>query len=90
MASAPLPVLPGLLLLLLLLGGGGGGASSSSSPRCQRITAPACLDLGYNATAMPNVVGHEDQREAATQVGPGWGEGWAGGNYWGFLKFSRC
>lgn len=36
--------------------------------KCQRITAPVCRDVGYNATAMPNKIGHENQEEAEMQV----------------------
>lgn len=32
--------------------------------RCERIKLPLCQDLGYNWTAMPNLMGHRDQKEA--------------------------
>uniref|UniRef100_A0ABM5F1H5 Frizzled-10 n=1 Tax=Pogona vitticeps TaxID=103695 RepID=A0ABM5F1H5_9SAUR len=36
--------------------------------RCQAIEIPMCKDIGYNMTRMPNLMGHEDQREAAIQL----------------------
>lgn len=51
---------------VLILGAALVGASLAG--KCQRITAPACRDMGYNATAMPNGLGHESQEEAAIQV----------------------
>uniref|UniRef100_A0A8D2LAI3 Frizzled class receptor 10 n=2 Tax=Varanus komodoensis TaxID=61221 RepID=A0A8D2LAI3_VARKO len=36
--------------------------------RCQAIEIPMCKDIGYNLTRMPNLMGHEDQREAAIQL----------------------
>ncbi|XP_023942813.2 frizzled-9 [Bicyclus anynana] len=32
--------------------------------KCERITLSQCQDLGYNWTAMPNLIGHRDQKEA--------------------------
>lgn len=62
-----------LVLLGVLVGAALWGASLAG--RCQRITAPACRDVGYNATAMPNMMGHESQEEAAMQVSRRWAEG---------------
>ncbi|GLH13946.1 Frizzled [Gryllus bimaculatus] len=42
--------------------GGGGGA------RCERITVSMCHDVGYNLTAMPNMLGHEDQLQADREM----------------------
>ena len=36
--------------------------------RCERITIPMCMDMKYNWTRMPNLVGHSNQRDAAIQV----------------------
>jgi predicted neuraminidase len=36
--------------------------------KCERIKLPLCQDLGYNWTAMPNLVGHKDQKEAEEAV----------------------
>ncbi|XP_078522478.1 frizzled-10 [Lissotriton helveticus] len=65
---------PVLLLLLLLQGPHLGLAISSIDPerpgdgRCQPIDIPMCRDIGYNMTRMPNLMGHEQQREAAIQL----------------------
>ncbi|XP_075980420.1 frizzled-10-like [Anticarsia gemmatalis] len=32
--------------------------------KCEKIKLPLCQDLGYNWTAMPNLMGHKDQKEA--------------------------
>ncbi|CAH2043192.1 unnamed protein product, partial [Iphiclides podalirius] len=32
--------------------------------KCERIKLSQCQDLGYNWTAMPNLMGHRDQKEA--------------------------
>jgi len=45
-----------------------GGYKGRSSGRCERITIPLCLDMKYNMTRMPNLVGHATQAEAAMQV----------------------
>ncbi|EPY81008.1 frizzled-10 precursor [Camelus ferus] len=36
--------------------------------KCQPIEIPMCKDIGYNMTRMPNLMGHENQREAAIQL----------------------
>ncbi|MBN3296091.1 frizzled-10 [Amia ocellicauda] len=36
--------------------------------RCQHIVIPLCKDIGYNMTRMPNLMGHEDQGEAAIKL----------------------
>lgn len=36
--------------------------------KCERIKLPLCQDLGYNWTAMPNLMGHKDQKEAEEAV----------------------
>lgn len=41
---------------------------TADAGKCQRITAPVCLDLRYNVTAMPNKMGHENQEDAGIQV----------------------
>lgn len=43
--------------------------SRYESGRCERITVPLCVDMKYNMTRMPNLVGHSSQSEAAMQVG---------------------
>ncbi|XP_059057640.1 frizzled-10-like [Achroia grisella] len=37
--------------------------------KCERIQLPLCQDLRYNWTAMPNLMGHKDQKEAAEAMG---------------------
>lgn len=37
-------------------------------PRCERITIPMCLDMRYNMTLMPNLIGHTNQKDAAINV----------------------
>ncbi|XP_020388965.1 frizzled-10-B-like [Rhincodon typus] len=41
---------------------------SEREGRCQAIDIPMCRDIGYNMTRMPNLMGHEDQREAAIKL----------------------
>lgn len=41
---------------------------SEREGRCQPIDIPMCRDIGYNMTRMPNLMGHEDQREAAIKL----------------------
>lgn len=36
--------------------------------QCEKITTPLCSDLGYNATRIPNKLGHETQREAEQEL----------------------
>lgn len=36
--------------------------------RCERITIPMCIDLKYNMTSMPNLVGHSNQNDAGVSV----------------------
>nr|7X8Q_A Chain A, Frizzled-10 [Homo sapiens]7X8Q_D Chain D, Frizzled-10 [Homo sapiens]7X8T_A Chain A, Frizzled-10 [Homo sapiens]7X8T_D Chain D, Frizzled-10 [Homo sapiens]7X8T_G Chain G, Frizzled-10 [Homo sapiens]7X8T_J Chain J, Frizzled-10 [Homo sapiens] len=36
--------------------------------KCQPIEIPMCKDIGYQMTRMPNLMGHENQREAAIQL----------------------
>ncbi|OWR52087.1 Frizzled-10 [Danaus plexippus plexippus] len=46
----------------------------AESGKCERIRLSQCQDLGYNWTAMPNLMGHSDQKEAeeATLSGDGY------------------
>jgi len=45
-----------------------GGYKARLTGRCERITIPLCLDMKYNMTRMPNLVGQSTQAEAAMQV----------------------
>uniref|UniRef100_A0A9J8ADS6 Frizzled class receptor 10 n=1 Tax=Cyprinus carpio carpio TaxID=630221 RepID=A0A9J8ADS6_CYPCA len=62
------------LSLVLLCMAGFCSAISSIDPdrpgegRCQEIAIPLCKDIGYNLTVMPNLMGHEDQSEAAIKL----------------------
>ena len=40
--------------------------------KCEKITIPLCLNLGYNTTYTPNRFFHEDQEEAALEVHQFW------------------
>lgn len=54
---------------LELLGGGGVyEAERGRGGRCQAIEIPMCQGIGYNLTRMPNLLGHEHQREAALKL----------------------
>ncbi|CDQ73115.1 unnamed protein product [Oncorhynchus mykiss] len=63
-----------LINVLLVCLSGGCSAISSIDPdrpgegRCQQIVIPLCKDIGYNMTRMPNLMGHEDQNEAAIKL----------------------
>lgn len=36
--------------------------------KCEPITIPMCMNMKYNLTRMPNLVGHTNQKDAAIQV----------------------
>lgn len=36
--------------------------------KCEPVTIPLCSDLQYNATIMPNLIGHTRQDDAALEV----------------------
>ncbi|XP_056448602.1 frizzled-10 [Gadus chalcogrammus] len=62
-----------LLSTVVFWSGGGRAISSldsdrSGEGRCQHINIPLCKDIGYNMTRMPNLMGHEDQKEAAIEI----------------------
>ncbi|CAH0546057.1 unnamed protein product [Brassicogethes aeneus] len=40
--------------------------------KCEEITIPMCLNIGYNATRMPNEMNHESQEEAGLEVHQFW------------------
>ncbi|XP_070300071.1 uncharacterized protein [Salvelinus sp. IW2-2015] len=46
------------------------GVTSAPSPEgpCQPITMPLCQGISYNLTAMPNLLGHKKQAEAAVKM----------------------
>ncbi|XP_061762880.1 frizzled-10 [Nerophis ophidion] len=63
-----------LPMLLVVLCGRGGRAISSMDPdwpgegKCQQVSIPLCKDIGYNMTRMPNLMGHNSQKEAAMKL----------------------
>uniref|UniRef100_A0A3Q3VNE0 Uncharacterized protein n=1 Tax=Mola mola TaxID=94237 RepID=A0A3Q3VNE0_MOLML len=63
-----------LIYVLLVLCSSRGSTISSIDPdwsgegRCQQINIPQCKDIGYNMTRMPNLMGHDDQKEAAIKL----------------------
>ncbi|GIY47425.1 frizzled-4 [Caerostris extrusa] len=44
------------------------GFVASTDPVCEPIKIETCHDIGYNVTAMPNLVGHELQQDAQLQL----------------------
>lgn len=47
------------------------GVATAFRPKygqCERITIPMCMDMKYNLTKMPNLLGHTNQKDAAMQV----------------------
>ncbi|XP_075296625.1 LOW QUALITY PROTEIN: frizzled-9 [Opisthocomus hoazin] len=42
--------------------------SRGRAARCQPVDIPMCRGIGYNLTRMPNLLGHESQREAALKL----------------------
>ncbi|XP_076445592.1 frizzled-9-like [Babylonia areolata] len=67
------------VIVVVVVGGGGGGGSGVLAltadgrlhpplGRCEPVTIPMCLDMRYNMTQMPNLVGHGNQKDAAIQV----------------------
>ncbi|XP_061842071.1 frizzled-10 [Nerophis lumbriciformis] len=63
-----------VVLLVVLLCGGEGWAISSMDPdwpgegKCHHVSIPLCKDIGYNMTRMPNLMGHDSQKEAAMKL----------------------
>lgn len=56
-------------------GGGSSVQSSGSNPdyeRCEKITIPMCIGIGYNFTKMPNELNHDTQEEAGLEVHQFW------------------
>ncbi|RZC43265.1 Frizzled and/or Fz domain containing protein [Asbolus verrucosus] len=46
--------------------------SSDQEERCEEITIPMCMNIGYNLTRMPNELNHETQEEAGLEVHQFW------------------
>lgn len=47
-------------------------SSSDQEGKCEEITIPMCLGIGYNMTRMPNPLNHETQEEAGLEVHQFW------------------
>ncbi|KAF7284958.1 frizzled 2 [Rhynchophorus ferrugineus] len=47
-------------------------SSSEGDGKCEEITIPMCLGIGYNMTRMPNELNHETQEEAGLEVHQFW------------------
>lgn len=46
--------------------------ATESEGRCEEITIPMCIGIGYNYTRMPNELNHENQEEAGLEVHQFW------------------
>ncbi|XP_031571062.1 frizzled-4-like [Actinia tenebrosa] len=60
------PLCLGLLILAASI-----ALSSAQSRRtwqCEKVSIELCRNMGYNVTRMPNLIGHESQREAEAQL----------------------
>ncbi|XP_033175972.1 frizzled-2 [Bombus impatiens] len=49
-----------------------GGGAVNGNGRCEEITIPMCRGIGYNLTAMPNELNHDNQEEAGLEVHQFW------------------
>lgn len=47
-------------------------ATTGEDTRCEEITIPMCIGIGYNFTHMPNELNHETQEEAGLEVHQFW------------------
>ncbi|KAJ8026745.1 Frizzled-10-A [Holothuria leucospilota] len=57
-----------LFTMLSAVSAAGIDTSRYGTNRCERITIPMCVGIGYNTTRMPNVLGHTTQEEAAPLI----------------------
>ncbi|CAK9802724.1 Fzd5 [Anthophora quadrimaculata] len=48
------------------------GGAANGNGRCEEITIPMCRGIGYNLTAMPNELNHDNQEEAGLEVHQFW------------------
>ena len=56
------------ILLALMLSATAANRFNTDEGRCERIEIPVCSEMKYNMTLMPNLLGHETQRDAATKI----------------------
>lgn len=59
-------------LILLLFVIFASGSHDAEEGRCEEITIPMCLGIGYNLTRMPNELNHDTQEEAGLDVHQYW------------------
>jgi len=57
-----------VLSATLARGWGINHAHPGTGAKCERLNVSFCRGLRYNLTAMPNFMGHEDQRQAERGV----------------------
>lgn len=48
------------------------GLHDAEESRCEEITLPMCVNIGYNLTRMPNEMNHDTQEEAGLEVHQYW------------------
>jgi len=58
----------GLFYLIILTCMPGLHAYITNEGKCQRINIPMCMDMKYNMTRMPNLLGHATQEEATRRI----------------------
>lgn len=73
MSSTLKMILPIVMLILsailgLVQGWGINHGHAGTGPKCEKLSVSFCWGLRYNLTAMPNFMGHEDQRQAERGV----------------------
>lgn len=73
MSSTLKMILPIVMLTLsailgLVHGWGINHGHAGTVPKCEKLSVSFCRGLRYNLTAMPNFMGHEDQRQAERGV----------------------
>ncbi|XP_070148948.1 frizzled-4-like isoform X1 [Polyergus mexicanus] len=69
MSSTLKMILPIVMFILsavlgLIHGWGINHGHAGTGPKCEKLSVSFCRGLRYNLTAMPNFMGHEDQRQA--------------------------
>lgn len=45
-----------------------GSSGAEISPKCEPITIPVCVDVPYNSTIYPNILGHTKQDESISEI----------------------
>lgn len=57
-----------LMVSIALLPSAVKGYGDLNHGRCEKVSIPTCMEMRYNMTRMPNMVGHTDQKDAAIQL----------------------